>query len=265
MEMQEKLTNRRLASTFGISQEDLESLEWDIQEDRSNDGLLYNYRIEFYDGSDKGILQKINRLEDGSRVYLAPWEFEYGIDDGELEWEIESSDQLRTFNIHLESVETLLGINLDQQSEFNLLVILHAHVIASVEQYVSSIFIHKVTNSDELTRKLIESDPEFGNRKFSLNKIYLQHEELKVTVASYLKSLIFHDMKKIKPMYKDVLGFEFVDISWLFKAILTRHDCAHRAGYDKEGIKVPFTRQGIRELITKSRKLANDIDLHVNQ
>jgi hypothetical protein len=264
MEMQEELSNRRLASTLGISYEELDSLEWEIHEDRSNDGLLYNYRIEFYDDSDEEVLRRVKGLEDGCRVYLAPWEFEDEIDDPELEWEIESSDQLKIFNAHLESVETLLGISLDQQTEFNLLVMLHAHIIASIEQYISSVFIHKVTNSDALTRKLIETDPEFGNRKFTLNKIYLQHEELKITVASYLKSLIFHDMKKIMPMYKDVLGFEFDDISWLFKDILVRHDCAHRAGYDKEGNKITVSLQGIRELMGKSRNLVNEIESHVN-
>jgi hypothetical protein len=72
-------------------------------------------------------------------------------------------------------------------------------------------------------------------------------------------------MEKIKPMYKDVLGFELGDIGWLFKAIQIRHDCAHRAGHDKEGNKVSLTHQGIRELITQSSKLAVDIDLHINQ
>jgi len=265
MEMQKEWSDRRLASTLGISYAELDSLQWDIVEDWSNDGLLYSYRIEFNAGSDKRILRKIKGLEDECRVYLAPWELEDGIDDGELEWEIESSDQLKIFTAQLESVEELLSISLGRQTEFNLLVMLHAHIIASIEQYISSIFIHKVTNSAELTKKLIETDPEFGNRKFTLNKIYLQHEELKVTVASYLKSLIFHDLKKIKPMYKDVLGLEFGDISWLFNAVLTRHDCAHRAGYNKEGAQISISPQDIRELIIKSRKLVNDIDCHVNQ
>ncbi len=264
MEMLEGLSNRRLASTLGISYEELDCLEWDIHEDRSNEGLLYNYRIEFYDGSDSEILKRVQGLEDGCRVYLAPWEFEDEIDDQELEWEIESSDQLKIFNAHLESVETLLGISLDQQTEFNLLVMLHAHIIASIEQYVSSVFIHMVTNSDALTRKLIETDPEFGSRKFTLNEIYFQHEKLTITVASYLKSLIFHKLNKIKPMYKNVLGFEFGDIEWLFKGIEVRHDCSHRAGYDKEGNKITISTQSIKELMNKSRLLVNDIESHVN-
>jgi len=93
----------------------------------------------------------------------------------------------------LSSVENILNVAVSPKDEFNLLVMLHAHVIASVEQYISSTFIHHVTNSDALTRKLIESDPEFGNRKFTLDKIYLKQEELKVTVASYLKSLNYGD------------------------------------------------------------------------
>jgi hypothetical protein len=140
---------------------------------------------------------------------------------------------------------------------------LHAHVIASIEQYISSTFIHHITNSDKLTKKLIETDPEFGNRKFTLNKIYLKQAELKVTVASYLKSLIYHDMKKIKPMYKSVLGFDFGDISWLFNAITLRHDCVHRAGFDKEGKEITVTTQSIKELVNACRALAVQIDEHV--
>lgn len=265
MEMREECANRRLALILGISYEELDCLEWEIHEDRSDDGLLYNYRIEFDDGSDDNVLKKVQGLENGRCVYLPPWEFEDEMDNQELEWEIESSDQLEIFNAHLESVETLLGTSIDQKTEFNLMVMLHVHIIASIEQYISSVFIYKVTNSDTLTRKLIETDPEFGNRKFTLNKIYLQSEELKKTVAVYLKPLIFHDMKKIKPMYKDVLDFEFDDISWLFKDILVRHDCAHRAGYDKEGNKVTVSPESIRELMSKSRNLVNKIELYTNK
>jgi hypothetical protein len=265
MEMQEERFSRRLASTLGISYEELHCLEWEIHEDLSDEGLLYSYRIEFYDGSDGEILKRVQGLDNGCCVYLAPWELEDVIDNQELKWEIESSDQLKIFNAHLESVETLLGINLDQHTEFSLLVMLHAHIIASIEQYISSVFIHKVTNSDALTRKLIETDPEFGNRKFTLNKIYLQHEELKITVATYLKSLIFHKLNKIKPMYKNVLGFEFGDIKWLFEAIEVRHDCSHRAGYDKERNKIMVSPQSIRELMSKGKYLVNEIESHVNQ
>lgn len=71
--------------------------------------------------------------------------------------------------------------------------------------------------------------------KFTLSQLFKEREQIKDTVAKYLHDLIFHDLKKIKPMYKDVLGHDFGDISWLFKAVAKRHDCVHRAGHDKDG------------------------------
>lgn len=263
MEMQEEWENQRLAYILGISSDELDLLQWEIYEDRSNDGMLYGYRVEFDDDCPDDILNKIQELEDGCRVNLPSWEFEDGIDEGELEWDIISSDQLKTFHSHLESVDKLLKIDFEEKTQFNLLVMLHVHIIAAMEYFLSSTFIHEVTNSTELTRKLIETDPEFGNRKFTLNKIYLKQEELKVTVASYLKSLIFHDLKKIKPMYRNVIDFNLGEISWLFTAVLCRHDCAHRAGYDKEGNKVDLTVKSIQELMRNCKELAEKIDAHI--
>lgn len=263
MEMQETWANQRLASTLGISFDELEQLQWEIHEDRNKDGMLYGYRVEFYDDCPDDILDKIEGLEDGCRVNLSPWEFDDGIDEGELEWDIISSDQLTTLHSHLESVDILLKTEFDEETKFNVLVMLHAHIVAAMEHFLSSTFIHKVTNSPEHTRKLIESDPEFGSRKFTLNKIFLKQEELKVTVASYLKSLIFHDLKKVKPMYRDVIGFDFGNVSWLFTAVLLRHDCAHRAGYNKEGDKINLTVKSIEDLMRNCKELSESIDAHM--
>lgn len=180
-----------------------------------------------------------------------------------LFWKNPSTEQLKIFQNHLESVENLLGHQFDEDTQFSLLVMLYAHIVAAMELFLSSVFIREVVNSDEFTRKLIETNPEFGNRKFTLKEIYQEHEKLKVTVAMYLKELIFHDLKKIKPMYKSVLNFDFEDITWLFKAVLTRHDCAHRAGYDKDGSKIQITVVEVRKLMEKCKTLAERIDSHV--
>lgn len=203
-DMQEELRRKRLAATLGISIEELNCLEWDINSNESEDGLIYGYVLEFHKGAPKKILNKIKGLEDGRTVYLSPWDVEDDSDKDELEWEIKSTTQFQIFNSHIEGAANLLAINVDEQTKFNLLVMLQVHVIAAIESFLSSTFIHVVTHSDELTRKLIETDPEFGKRKFSLNEIYQKKDEINLTVASYLKQLTFHDIKKIKPLYKNV-------------------------------------------------------------
>lgn len=69
-EIQEQEYDRRIAKILDISYDELMELEWEIETDQNKDDLIYNYRIEFSEDSPKEILSKINRLEDGCRVYL---------------------------------------------------------------------------------------------------------------------------------------------------------------------------------------------------
>ena len=192
--------------------------------------------------------------------YGMPYFPESDYNDDELAWIVQSETQIEIFQNHIKSVEKILEADIDAEAYFSLLVMLYGHVVAAVEAYLSSTFIHKVTNSEELTRKLIETDPKFSNMKFTLKEIFEEQEKLKITVANYLKDLIFHDLKKVKPMYKDVLDCEFGDISWLFKAVIIRHHCVHRAGYDKENTKIELSVEILRELVTRAQDLTSLIE-----
>ncbi len=256
--------DRRLAELLGITEDELEQITYEIHPDQSKDGLLYGYTVQLDDDNDLSIMAKIKGLTSGSYVSLSQWDLEDPEED-ELEWEVGHSDQLETFNKHLATIPTVLQIETAKDVQFSLLVMLHAHLVSALEHFLATTFLYRVTNSDSLTRKLIETDPEFGNRKFTVNEIYAQHRNIKSTVAAYIKGIIFHDMRKVKPMFANVLLYEFGDIPWLFRAVLLRHDCAHRAGYDKEGSPVPVTTDSINELVKNCRNLAEAIDAHVQQ
>lgn len=243
----------------------------DYTAERASDSQVEEEGIAFCDHCEKefqisiyvtyaGGMGEVHELADGHDVQV---EEQSEPEEDEWYWDVASTEQYEIFKKHMRSVNNLLDIKINEETSFSLLVMLYAHIVAATEQFLSSVFIREVTTSDELTRKLIETDPEFGGRKFSLKEIYQQNEKLKSTVAIYLKELIFHDLKKIKPMYQKVLGFDFDDISWLFCAVLKRHDCVHRAGYTKDGEQISLTGTEVRELIVKCNQLAKEIDLHV--
>lgn len=256
--------NSRLAKILGITDEELDQITYSIDSDCSNDGLLYGYTVQFDDNNDPIIMAKIKALTSESYVSLSPWDLEDPAKD-ELEWEVSHSDQLETLNKHLATIPTILQIETSGSVQFSLLVMLHAHVVSALENFLSTTFIHHVTNSDRLTRKLIETVPEFGIRKFTLNEIYAQHSNIKSTVGTYLKDIIYHEMRKVKPLFEDVLSFNFGEIAWLFRAVNIRHDCVHRAGYDKEGNPVQLSAESIKELVNNCRNLAAKIDAHVQE
>lgn len=256
--------NYRLANLLGITKDELEQINYNIEADYSNDDMLYGYIVQFDDDNDPSIMNKINALGSDSYVFLSPWDLDDPEED-ELEWEVNHSDQMEMFNKQVSEIPKILQVGITGNTQFSLLVMLHAHVVSALEHFLSTTFIHRVTNSDKLTRKLIETDPEFGNRKFSVNEIYAQHSNIRSTVAEYLKGIIFHDMRKVKPMYSEVLEYDFRDISWLFKAVIVRHDCVHRAGYSKEGDAVTLSIESINELVRNCRNIAESIDAHVQK
>lgn len=256
--------NYRLAKLLGITEGELEQINYSIEADYSNDDMLYGYIVQFDDDNDPSIMDKIKFLSADPYVFLSPWDLDDPEED-ELEWEVDHSDQMEMFNKQVSEIPKILQIDIKGNTQFNLLVMLHAHVVSALEHFLSTTFIHRVTNSDKLIRKLIETDPEFGNRKFTVNEIYAQHSNIRSTVAEYLKGIIFHDMRKVKPMYSEVLGYDFGDISWLFKAVRVRHDCVHRAGYSKEGEAISLSIESINELVKNCRILAKSIDSHVQE
>jgi len=176
-------------------------------------------------------------------------------------WGVEGKSKLQIFNEILDSSTELLSLPVSTHVSKNILVMLHGHIVAAVEAYLSSTFIDSVISSDDLLRKLVESDPVFAERKFSMKEIFIKKEQLKEDVKKYLKNIIFHDIEKIKPMYKDVLGIDFGDVGWLFKAVLLRHHCAHRAGYDKDGNEVDLDQEKIKSLMANCSDLVHRIEL----
>lgn len=137
----------------------------------------------------------------------------------ELEWYIYTQSQVGKFDTQIQNVSELLGMQASDEAQFSLLVMLHGHIVAAVESYLASTFIYRVTNSEHLIRKLIETDPVFSKMKFTLKEIYEKHESLQITVATYLRDLIFHDLAKVKPMFKEVLDCDFGDITWLLRLL----------------------------------------------
>lgn len=132
--------------------------------------------------------------------------------EDELVWEIKYTEQLAHYKKVASDVICLLSSDFPTKAAYTFYSMLYAQVVTAVEAYLSGVFIHHVLNSDALLKSLVESDPELAKRKFSLSDIFTQWSNLKLEVAKYLKDMVFHDLKRVKPMYRDVLGYKFLDI-----------------------------------------------------
>jgi hypothetical protein len=70
-ERQEREYAAKVAAALGISVEDLDRLEWSIDESGS-DGAVHGYNVNFDEGSDPAILAKIEGLVHGRWIRIGP-------------------------------------------------------------------------------------------------------------------------------------------------------------------------------------------------
>ncbi|MCV0404579.1 MAG: hypothetical protein K5924_12865 [Chloroflexi bacterium] len=68
----ERNQNEAVAMALGISANDLDQLDWRLEDHASDDGLLYGHNVYFGEGSDPEILAKIDGLTNGEWVRIAP-------------------------------------------------------------------------------------------------------------------------------------------------------------------------------------------------
>lgn len=233
-------------------QEMIEWIQENIGDDAGEEGSEeWDLAVqEYYDYLEK---RRITEMDD------------YYQSERDFEWYLQEKSPLLNFQSQMQNIKDLLKVETNNQAHFSLLVMLHAHTIASLESYLASTFMQKVLNSDVLIRRLVESDDDIPTKKFTLKDIYIQHENIKGVVAKYLKHLIFHNIRKISPMFKVVLGIDFGNVTWLFKAVDLRHHCVHRAGIDYDGNQIDVTPESILILISNANLLVENIDHSIDE
>lgn len=257
IEIQEKEAGERIAKILDISLFDLVELEYEIETDESEDGLIYNYRIEFSEDSPKEILEKISRLEDGRRVYLESWELDSEYDyDEQFDAITQNKEFVKKYKDEIANLEVLTHLKMpDEVLKAVLNRQMFIGIIGTMETFLADVFINLTFDNEEYFRNFIETHPEFRKRKFELKEIYEQYDKLKETAKKVMLDTIYHNLPTVREMYRDTFGIEFPKIKDAYEYVLKRHDLVHRNGKTKEGETVVTDEKAIDELIKTINEL----------
>ena len=224
-------------------------------------------------------------------------EDDWFLDDGEsLKNNLENAPHLfaessKNFNETADDIIELLKLPVPSGLKFNHYVMLHMHTVSAFEHFLYKSMVYLIANNEENLGRFLLTDKGMQNMKFKISDVFCEEDfkrffredevlklksfeisedllggqDFKSVALKRLDSLTFHNLDHIIPTYKNVLCYEFSqqDRDWLGKAIRKRHDCAHRAGYDKEGNKVDLSVEGITDLVNKLKGLVEKIDAKI--
>ena len=127
---------------------------------------------------------------------------------------------------------------------------IYSSTITVLETFLSDAFYQTVINSPSLLDRLMQTTPEFAERKYSLAEIVGWQKAQKQKVTEYLFDIVWHNLGRVRAMYNKVLEIDFPEDSEIVhKAVGIRHDIVHRGGKTKSGSLHRFHQGQIADLL----------------
>ncbi len=176
-----------------------------------------------------------------------------------------NTDFYTTFTESIDNLKELLHIALNNKRLYQpFLRMIYANTIAIMETYLSDAFVQTVVNNQQYITNLLQTDPEFKDRKYGLSEILVWEEFSKKTVTKYLlNNIMWHNIFRVAKMYEAVLHINFPnddDLAPVSKAVAVRHDIVHRNGKDKQGTVRKFDIRGVEKNIATISAFITHID-----
>ncbi|TCS36681.1 hypothetical protein [Reinekea marinisedimentorum] len=171
------------------------------------------------------------------------------------------ADPYKDLLASIENLRSMISMELDDSHQQTLFKMVFTSTITSMEAFLSEYFIGKIEREPYSLRKFVETNTDFKKEKFSLSEIFDRRENIDKYAKEYLVDLLWHNLPKIRPIYKKALNIEFPEsIENLVKATHMRHDLVHRAGKSKEGNTITLHKKDVVDLIDEVEKFAKHIE-----
>ena len=117
---------------------------------------------------------------------------------------------------------------------------------------------------EALIERLVLTTPEFKDKKYSLAELFEWKKQTNEKVSEYLFNIVWHNLAKVRCMYRDVLGINFPnDSDAVHAAVMIRHDLVHRGGKTKSGRPHNFRESEIEKLFVAIETFVTVIDLQL--
>ena len=129
-----------------------------------------------------------------------------------------------------------------------------------MEAFFTDTLIKAVHNDKIIQKRLLRESKEFNEKKYKLKESIEIFENLDNFIEETLLKTSFHEIWKVKELYKKVLNVDFPEnLDDIIKAVNIRHIIVHRNGKNAEGSSIIITSNGIYNLITQVESLVDFI------
>jgi hypothetical protein len=184
-------------------------------------------------------------------------DFDYGLEHGEpepddwLDYEA-PANPYRVFMDSYHHTGDLLADHGGVRGDHLVNRMIFSQQITALEAYLGDTLLNEVMGDKAAMQRLIDKDADLAKEKFTLSEVSKDPGLVERKVRKHLREVMYHNLKKVDVLYNIAIGVRILDLATdkasLFKAVLLRHDCVHRNGFDKEGNEIDvFTKAFVQD------------------
>ena len=171
----------------------------------------------------------------------------------------------KSFHVFMESMKRVTDLLdsikiLPKGNRDALFPMLYVKVIAVMEAYLADTFILTVLKTEESKRIFVENFKDFKEKSFSFQDIFKQMENIDRIISDTLRDVVYHNLPRVREMYRAILKVQFGDIGNLMKAVNKRHHIVHRNCKDRDGKEVIVSEEDVLELMQQVSVFVKTID-----
>lgn len=166
--------------------------------------------------------------------------------------------------------EIMSLLELPHESSFYY-AMLYGNAITTLENFLGDAFKYYILNYYQFFEAFINKYEPFKKEvKYTMPKIFNQginnnqtvYEYLKKIVTNELNEIIFHNLQKVRGLYKNILGVTMpIEINNFYDAVENRHHIFHRNGLNFEKKPLNINKDQVVEVIQNVGKFMNELQL----
>lgn len=178
----------------------------------------------------------------------------------DLEQMAERSQPLTNLKARINQYQQLLALQVSEEAKTLCRSLLYSATVGALESFLWETVYFWVDNDIKSLHDIIVRIQGLRDKQIKLGDIVKENKSPKDHVKAYLQGIVWHQTKRVKPLFEQGLGITLPDIAFFEKALQKRHHIVHRSGHDMD--KKPINVQGseLDALFSQVSKFASAID-----
>lgn len=218
---------------------------------------LYEHYQMGYDVNDL-VSERLMSYEGGDVIiWLDPDE----PDDNQLDAILSNTEFYQTFSEEIKSLRVLNNIVITDDKTFKSLKRqIYIGTITCLETYLSDAFIITVLSNREYVKSFFSTFQDFKKQTISMSDLFVHSDKAEEIAKEAMSKVLYHNLPKVKEMYKATLDISFPKFGEIKRHIDTRHDLVHRNGKTTDGNKILIDYKIINQVISDIENFVETID-----